>query len=297
MDIPNFKLKRMKPKTFKTGRWILVILAIGTTIALVSWDFKQSGGPNPANPTDTIPGKIQEKKIRDLDDVLDELNRGDVQVNMEKVQKAITEAMKQVDIARIRMDVEKGIKEVDMEKIQKEIEQSIAKIDVAKMQKEIQQSLKEIDGEKIRMEVENAIKDIDFHKIQKEVQESMDKMKVELDKVKNIDMRKLDVDLKKAEAEMKKLGPQIEKEMANAKIEIEKANVEMKEYKEFVNGLENDGLLNKKEAYTIKHKEGELVVNGKKVSAEVYSKYRSFLEKHTKFKIVKNAGDFNIDRD
>ena len=40
---------------------------------------------------------------------------------------------------------------------------------------------------------------------------------------------------------MKDLGPKIEKEMEKAKVEIEKAKAEMKEYKEFVDGLEKMG--------------------------------------------------------
>jgi hypothetical protein len=96
---------------------------------------------------------------------------------------------------------------------------------------------------------------------------------------------------------MKKLGPQIEKEMEKAKVEIEKAKIEIKEYKSFVDGLEKDGLINKKEGYTIKHKNGELTINGKKQSPEVYSKYRNFLEKHKSFNITKSDDDFNIDND
>jgi hypothetical protein len=110
-------------------------------------------------------------------------------------------------------------------------------------------------------------------------------------------MDKVGEEMKKVKEEMEKLGPQLKKEMENAKVEIEKAKVEMKEYKAFVDGLENDGLINKKQDYTILHKDGELTVNGKKVSTELYSKYRSFLEKHKNFSIKKEKDDFNIDLD
>ncbi len=81
------------------------------------------------------------------------------------------------------------------------------------------------------------------------------------------------------------------------KIEIEKAKEELKEYKTFLDGLEKDGLINKKEDYTIKHKNGELIINGKTQPAGVYSKYRSFLEKHKRLSIEKSHDDFNIDLD
>ncbi len=96
---------------------------------------------------------------------------------------------------------------------------------------------------------------------------------------------------------MEKVGPKLEKEMQKAKIEIEKAKEEMKEYKGFVDGLEKDGLIKKSEGYTIKHKDGELIINGKKASNETYLKYRSFLEKHEKFNIEKTDDDFDIDID
>jgi hypothetical protein len=71
----------------------------------------------------------------------------------------------------------------------------------------------------------------------------------------------------------------------------------MKEYKEFVDGLEKDGLINKKEQYTIKHDNGELFINGKKASDATYKKYKSFLDKRKKFTIEKSEDDFNIDID
>ena len=99
--------------------------------------------------------------------------------------------------------------------------------------------------------------------------------------------------MKKVEEQMKNLGPQLEK----AKEGIEKARAEIREYRDFVNGLESDGLINKKQTYTLKHKNGELEVNGKKVSSEIYNKYRGFLEKHPKFSIEKDEDDFDIDMD
>jgi hypothetical protein len=61
--------------------------------------------------------------------------------------------------------------------------------------------------------------------------------------------------------------------------------------------LDNDGLINKKEGYTLKHKDGDLFINGKKASEQTYSKYRNFLENHKKFNIEKSDDDFDIDMD
>ncbi|NOT49881.1 MAG: hypothetical protein HOP10_01215 [Chitinophagaceae bacterium] len=263
----------MKPTTFSRSRVLLVILIAALTIGLVSWGTRQSPSRYDQVINDTVPKKKsndRDKKIRDLDDVLDELNAVDMKETMDKAMKEVAEAMK----------------EVDFNKIQKEVEESMAKVD----------------WNKIKEDMANAMKEIDMGKIQKEVQESMakidwDKMKAELEKVKEIDLKKVQEEMEKVREEMKDLGPKLEKELANAKEEIEKAKEEIKAFKEFVDGLEKDGLIDKNKDYTLKHKDGELFINGKKATEQTYNKYRSFLEKHKKFSIEKEADDFDIDMD
>jgi len=102
------------------------------------------------------------------------------------------------------------------------------------------------------------------------------------------------VNMDKVKDEMKDLGPKIKVQMENAKVQIEKAKVEMREFKGFVDGLDKDGLIDKNKPYTLKNKDGELFINGKKAGEEVMSKYRSFLEKHKSFNIEKTDDDFDI---
>lgn len=279
----------MKPNNFLLKPLLLCAIIVGAAVMLVSWDFKQLPGRYQQSQNDTVP-KLKksntDKKVRDLDEAIDELNAIDLKIEMEKAQKEVTEAMKNMDAEKIKMEVEKAMKEIDMEKIKKEVDESVAKIDMKKIKAEVDNAMKEIDAVKIQHEVEASIAKIDW-----------EKMKNQLDEVKNMNLDKINVQMKEVEENLKKIGPQIAKEMENAKVQIEKAKVEMKEYKDFVDELNNDGLINKKEEYSIKHKNGELLINGKKASDEVYSKYRSFLEKHQKFNIEKSNDDFNIDID
>jgi hypothetical protein len=247
-------------------------VAITSVFVLSSWDFKNTyaaWNDNGYDNCDTIPKK--EKKIRDLDDVIDELNAANFKMDMEKIQKELTESMKKIDMKKMQLDMEKVMREVDFQKIQKEMEQSMAKIDFSKMEQEMATAMKEFDAAKI----------------QREVQESIEK----------IDMKKMQLDMEKMQTELSKIGPEIEKSMEKAKVEMEKAKAEMKEYNEFVDGLEKDGLLNRKEGYTIKHKDGELFINDKKATDATYKKYKTFLDKHKKFTIEKSDDDFNIDID
>jgi len=272
-------------------RITLAVAAVAITSAFVlsSWDIQNTyAGPNDNYKTcDTIPKK--EKKIRDLDDVIDELNAVDMknfQIDMEKMQRELKESMKKFDAQKIQLDIEKAMREVDFEKIQKEIQQSMAKIDFSNMQKELENAMKQFDGAKLQKELQESMEKINW-----------EKMKIEFDKVKDIDMKNLQLDMEKMQAELSKIGPEVEKSLEKAKEGIEKAKVEMKEYKEFVDGLEKDGLINKKEEYTIKHDNGELFINGKKASDATYNKYKSFLEKRKKFTIEKSADDFDLDID
>lgn len=264
----------MNAKPFTGKYFIPAVVVISVSIALIAWDGQKQHQQKHTeqNVNDTVPKTKVDKKVRDLDDVLDELDKAEIKLNMDKINAELEDAMKKIDMAKIKMDVDKAMKEVDMEKIKAEVDKAVKEIDAAKIEQEIKESIAKVDWEEMN----------------KQLKEGMEQ-------VKKIDMSKLDEDMKKLEIEMKDLGPKIEKELGKAKVQIEKAKVEMKEYKGFVDGLDKDGLINKKGSYTIQHKNGELIINGKKQPADVYSKYRSFLEKHAKFTIKKSDDDFNID--
>ena len=179
---------------------------------------------------------------------------------------------------------------IDFKNIEKEMANAMKEFDAIKLQKEFEETMFKVDFEKIQKEMANAMKEFDAAKLQKDLQQSMEKMewdkiKIEFDKIKDIDMKNLQIDMDKLKFEMEKIGP-----------EIEKAKAEMKDFKEFVDGLEKDGLINKEE-YTLKHEKGELFINGKKASDATYNKYKTFLEKHKTFTIEKSDDDFNIDID
>jgi hypothetical protein len=269
-------------------RLLFVVAAIGLTIGLISWNRQQSPGKYEQSINDTTPKKMKdrEKKVRDLDDVLDELNEADMNVDMNKIRKELNESLKEINAEKIKAEVEKALKEVYLEKIKSEVETSLAKVDFDKIKKQMQEAMKQLDEGKIQKEIQESMTKMDW-----------DKIKTEIEKVKEVDMKNLESEMKKVQDEMKELGPKLEKEMAKAKESLEKAKAEIKEFKTFVDGLEKDGLINKKEGYNLKHKDGELLINGKKASEQTYNKYRSFLETHKKFTIQKSDDDFDMKLD
>jgi hypothetical protein len=215
------------------------------------------------NATDTIPKN--EKKSKNLDDVIIELDKATIElekIDWNKMKREIEEATKKIDIAKMKMELEKELKEIDASKIKADVEKAMKEIDMEKMKTELQAALAKVDVEKIRSDIQ--------------------KIKTE--------------DLKKIEVELNNIKPEIERSLKEAKIEIESAKKELSEYRGFITNLEKDGLINKKEGYTLEHRNGELIINGKKQSAEVYNKNKEFLEKHKSFKISQNDIDLRIDK-
>src|SRR6187401_3677382 len=93
-------------------------VAITSVFILSSCDLKNTYAAwtdNGYDNCDTIPKK--EKKIRDLDDVLDELNGVDLKMDMEKMQKELNESMKKLDMKKMQLDIERAMRDVDFEKI------------------------------------------------------------------------------------------------------------------------------------------------------------------------------------
>lgn len=297
----------MKPRSLKPVWLPLSLLIAICTLALVSWGHKQSPDQlQQSSPrTDTVPQKKsgdREKKVRDLDEALEELDRIDFDITLERAMKDVSEAMKKIDMDKIKVDIDKAMKEVDMEKIKLEMDKAMKGVDMDKIKVDIERSMKEVDMDKIKLDIDKAMKEVDMEKIKREVGEAVakvdwDKIKLEIDEAKKVNMDEIAVEMKKVQEELRNIKPQIEKELNNAKIEVEKTKKDLKEYKDFVDGLDRDGLINKKESYTIQHKNGELIVNGKKAADQVYAKYRTFLDKHKSFSIEKNEDDFDIDMD
>ena len=191
----------------------------------------------------------------------------------------LDDALKELDNAHL--EVEKSLKNIDWKKLETGIQESMKKMDMdmSKMKVDLEKSLKEIDAAKIKADIDASLAKVDWKQIEKEIE-----------KVKEIDFEKI-------KADMAKIQPEIEKSMKQAHESIEKAKAELKEYKTFTEGLEKDGLIDRKGSYTIEHKNNQLIINGKVQPAGVYNKYKAFLEKHGNITIEKTADNFNIDKD
>ena len=267
----------------------LALLASGLVITAAAWQTRPARTVQAK--TDTVPDR--QKKIRDIDDVLDELDRGKVEVEQSlrntdwsKVQADIKRSMKEIDGEKLKAQVEEALRSVDMAKIQVDVQKELASIDMVKMKADLQKQLAGIDAQKLQLDARKIVQEIDVEKIRAQVEASL--KAVDADKIKmSIDKAGLD----KIGENMEKIKPDIERSIADARRGIERAQKEVRNYKDLIEALDHDGALNKKGNYTIEYKGGTLTVNGKQLQARKYSK---FLESSKDFTIKKDVDSFNI---
>ena len=259
---------------------------LAAALLIASAAFQNKPAKQNPNPADTLPDR--HKQIRDIDAALEELERGQLDIDR---------SLKEIDFAKIEKQINEATQNIrlNQEEIKAQIEKAMQQVDAAKIQAQLQGALKEADAAQIKADVDKSIKEIDFFKIKTEINASIakidwDKLNEDLGKVKNIDMEKV-------EADLKKIKPEVEKSIKKARKNIENAKEELKAYKGLIDGLDKEGLINKKENYTIEYKKGTLTINGKKQPADLVTKYQNFLQGRKDFTITKEKDDFHIDHD
>ncbi len=238
----------------------VILLAFFFAFTVSNEAFAQS-----SRSTDTIP-----KKPKNFDDILLELDKSLEELEAQKGKLLVPS----IDVAKLQAEIERSMKDINPEKIQAEVNAALKSMDSAKIHMELSRSMASIDMDKMKAELEK-MKEVD-----------MAKMQQELEKVKNIDLSKM-------EEQLKAMGPQIERSMQEAKEGVQKAKAEMTAFRDFTNALHEAGLIDKNGKYTIQHKDGELIINGKTQSKEVYQKHESFLKSRKNF-TIKNENGLNI---
>ena len=141
----------MKPGSITGGRILIACCIISITLVLVSWDHKQVPGRNDQlrQTQDTVPQK-KDRKIRDLDEALAELEAVDINIELNKAMAEVNKALKELDLQKIQLDVERSMKEVDLDKIKAEVHDAMKEVDLAKIEQEVKQSLAKIDWNKMK---------------------------------------------------------------------------------------------------------------------------------------------------
>lgn len=252
-------------------------LLLAGSLAFISWTDKQPqshfGGDRFVN--DTTPDKTRKRdKVRNIEEAIEEV---------ERARKELSRTL-EVEMANMQKDLEISLRDIDAQKIKLEVEKSLKGLDMEKMQKELKESME-------KMEFSDRA---EFKEEMKRMEKEMEKARVELDKVKEIDFKDMEKELAKVRVELKDIKPKIEAELKKAEKELEKAKASLQETKSFIDELAKAGLIDKDKDYTIEHKKGELYINGQKQSEATYKKFEKYLNDHKEFKIKKEADDFDM---
>ncbi|WP_298739084.1 M56 family metallopeptidase [uncultured Chitinophaga sp.] len=246
--------------------------------------------------------KEAHQKMREMNEQMKAVHE-QVRVAREASQKAVQEAMKNIDWKAINAQTQEALKAVDWKKINQEIENSMKSIDWSKINQEIKESVKEgqqsVDPEMIRKSVEMGMKsaqmamaNIDLETIIKNsmnaanrgiseanramMRKNMDDVRdKQRDAMREAREKMAEAREKEREARAAELGAK--RAEMNAKRAETKTEATRKHYQELVSKLTDDKLIDPSKGYTIEKKNNDLYINGNKQSAAVMDKYRAYL--------------------
>jgi chromosome segregation ATPase len=191
--------------------------------------------------------------------------------------------MDRLDAAMKRLDEQ-------MEKL----DEKMKHMDFSKTQRDVDDAMKKIDFQKINQQINAAMKQIDMAKIQAESKESFarlervnkERVREQLERVRGqLEREKRNMNFNNGERRLN-----MEKTMQRARESMEKAKIEIQNLRDFTDELQKDGLIDKKKAYKVEVKDGELYINDNKQTKEVSDKYRKYYKKDN-FTINMNADE------
>jgi chromosome segregation ATPase len=285
---------------FKTRHWLLAMIPVGIAVTTIAWQAAGAVNANNDHQTqDTVPSKHHHQNF---DDMRDEKDLDKAMLKLDEALKHIDNKMENIDWNKIQQQIQSSMDKVneemkdhefDMEKVQRQVDDAMKNIDFEKISRETARAMRHldeyVDADKINEEVQRGLEAAKKQMNSKEFRESMDAaIKINMDEVRK--------ELENVKEEMEKNKVDLKEQMDNAKQGIEKAKEELKDYRELIDGLEKDGLINTKEDYSIKYKDDELYINGKKQSPEITDKYKGYF-KENNTRIYKKNGRFTIDTD
>lgn len=214
---------------------------------------------------DTLPQQ-KRTEIKDFSKLEAELDKALSTVNTE---------LNRMDFSKMKQDIENALKDVDMQKIRAEVDLALKNIDLDKLQAGIKSSHRDLNLTYNEAEIERA-----FAEVKKEIA----KVKIEL---KDIDRSLIKNELEKARLEIDKID--LDKIKAEVSAEVNKAKTELKQTREMLKEMENDGLINLKKGFNIEYKNKDLFIDGVKQPEQVADKYRKYFNKeHFTLKVDKD---------
>ena len=116
----------MKPGSTRKSGLLIMLAVVGiATLAFISWDNPhQQHYQQAQDESDTIPGK-RDRKVRDLDEAIQELEEVNIDMEIENAMKEVSKALKELDVQKAQLDVQRAMKEIDMVKMKADIDKAM----------------------------------------------------------------------------------------------------------------------------------------------------------------------------
>ncbi|OMP78231.1 M56 family metallopeptidase [[Flexibacter] sp. ATCC 35208] len=250
------------------------------------------------------------------EDVNNDMANAMKEVNWEDINKEVENAMKNIDWKQINKDVDNAMKEIDWKQINKEVKESLRQakinghtgvnvnpnvnfnpdvninIDTNVIQESIRMGLdaaraamKDVAIPAAKMGMESARAAMNSQ----EFKEAMDKGRQEAAKAMKESRKQMEFAMATAKAEMKKqriTETKMREDMAHAKADGQ--------YKEMIDKMAADKLIDADKGYKIEKKDGDLYINDVKQSGEVADKYKVYLKNAKKLSILGKEDSLSI---
>lgn len=259
------------------------------------------------------------------EDVNNDVANAMKEVNWDDINKEVENAMKNVDWTQINKDVDNAMKNIDWKQINQDVKESMKNVNVnahANVNINIDTNVIQ---ESVRMGLDAAraaMKDVAIPAAQmgiesakaamnsQEFKDAMEKGRQEAAKAMKESRKQMEFAMATAKAEMKRQRDanfKAREDMSQAREEMRKqreADTKMREdmvhakadgqYRELIDKMAADKLIDADKGYKIEKKDGNLYINDVKQSAEVADKYKVYLKNAKKLSILGKEDNLSI---
>ena len=260
----------------------------------------------------------------DWEEINNEVSTAMKEVNWEDINREVENAMKNVDWKQINKDIETAMKNVDWNQMNKDVDNAMKNINWKQINKDIRANANgdanvniDTNGiqESIRMGMDaarSAMKDVAIPAAQMGMEAARNAMNSQ--EVKEAIRKGMEEGRIQSQKAMQEARQEMALAMANAKVEMKKQKEAMQQqriamvkqredmahakadgkYREMLDKMAADKLIDAEKGYKIEKKDGDLYINDVKQSADVADKYKTYLKAAKKLSILGKEDNLSI---
>lgn len=260
----------------------------------------------------------------DWEDVNNEVSTAMKEVNWEDINREVENAMKNVDWKQINKDIETAMKNVDWNQMNKDVDNAMKNINWKQINKDIRTNVNsnvnvniDTNGiqESIRIGMDaarSAMKDVaipaaqmgmeaarnamNSQEVKEAIRKGMEESRIQTQKAMQEARQEMAMAMANAKVEMKKQKEAMQQQrMAMAKQREDMAHAKADgKYREMLDKMAADKLIDAQKGYKIEKKDGDLYINDVKQSADVADKYKTYLKAAKKLSILGKEDNLTI---